>query len=51
MFDRSKSSYDNIVSEIGIVGYLEEDIINLVSKKEEKIPLNLLYSLPKKESV
>ena len=30
MFDSLKSTYNNIISEIGIVGYLEEDMIQIL---------------------
>ena len=48
MLDPFESTYDNIISEIGIVGYLEKDIIERGSKKNQ-LPLNLLYSFPKQE--
>ena len=50
MFDAFKSTYNNIISEIGIVGYLEEDIIKRGLDIDTNLPLNLLYSFPGKES-
>ena len=50
MFDSLESIYSNIISEIGIVGYLEEDIIKRGLDTETNLPLNLLYSFPNKES-
>ena len=50
MFDSLKSTYNSIISEIGIVGYLEEDIIKRGLDTDTNLPLNLLYSFPKKES-
>ena len=50
MFDSLKSTYNNIISEIGIVGYLEEDIIKRGFDTDTNLPLNLLYSFPNKES-
>ena len=50
MFESTKNSYNNIISEIGIIGYLEEDIIKRGFDTETNLPLNLLYSYPNKES-
>ena len=50
MFDSLENIYSNIISEIGIVGYLEEDIIKRGLDTETNLPLNLLYSYPNKES-
>ena len=50
MFDSLKCTYHNIISEIGIVGYLEEDIIKRGLDTDTNLPLNLLYSFPSKES-
>jgi len=50
MFESLKSVYTNIVNEIGIVGYLEEDIIKRGYDTESNLPLNLLFSYPIKES-
>ena len=50
MFDSSKKIYNNIISEIGIVGYLEEDIIKRGFDTDTNLPLNLLYSIPSKEA-
>ena len=50
MFDSSKKIYNNIISEIGIVGYLEEDIIKRGLDTDTNLPLNLLYSIPSKEA-
>ena len=50
MFESTQNSYNNIISEIGIVGYLEEDIIKRGYDTETNLPLNLLYRYPKKES-
>ena len=50
MFDSLKSTYNNIINEIGIVGYLEEDIIKRGLDTDVNLPLNLLYSFPNKES-
>ena len=50
MFDPLKKYYNYIISEIGIVGYLEEDIIKRGMDTETNLPLNLLYAFPNKES-
>ena len=50
MFDSLENIYNNIISEICIVGYLEEDIIKRGLDQETILPLNLLYSFPNKES-
>ena len=50
MFESLKSIYTNIVNEIGIVGYLEEDIIKRGYDTESNLPLNLLFSYPNIES-
>ena len=50
MFESLKSVYTNIVNEIGIVGYLEEDIIKRGYDTETNLPLNLLFSYPNAES-
>ena len=50
MFDSLKKDYNYIISEIGIVGYLEEEIIKRGLDTETNLPLNLLYSFPSKES-
>ena len=48
MFDILNSSYKKIISNIGIIGYLEEDINNCNSNEYNKIPLNCLYAFPSK---
>ena len=48
MFGTSIARYYNIISEIGIVGYLEEDIIKRGLDTDKNLPLNLLYSFPNK---
>ena len=50
MFGSSRVKYNNIVSEIGIVGYLEEEIIKRGTDTEKNLPLHLLYSFPDKEN-
>ena len=50
MFESLKSVYTNIVNEIGIVGYLEEDIIKRGYDTESNLPLNLLFSYPNAET-
>ena len=50
MFDTLKARYNNIITEIGIVGYLEEDIIKRGLDTDTNLPLNLLYSFPNKET-
>ena len=49
MFESLKSIYSNIISEIGIVGYKEEDIIKRGFDINTNLPLNLLYSYPNKD--
>ena len=52
MFDILNNSYRNIITNIGIIGYEEEDIINLDNDDYNKIPLNCLYAFPlKNESI
>ena len=54
MFDALNYFYKKIITDIGIVGYLEEDIIKrgFISSdnysKSNNLPLNLLYSYPNK---
>ena len=50
MFETLKVRYNNIITEIGIVGYLEEDIIKRGLDTDTNLPLNLLYSFPNKET-
>ena len=50
MFDTLKNTYNSIISEIGIVGYLEEDIIKRGFDTDTNLPLNLLYCFPIKGS-
>ena len=50
MFDSLKKDYNYIISEIGLVGYLEEDILKRGFDTDTNLPLNLLYSVPNKES-
>ena len=48
MFDVLNSSYKKIISSLGIVGYLEEDIKNCKANEYNKLPLNCLYVFPSK---
>ena len=49
MFDTlNNTSYRNIITNIGIIGYEEEDIINWDNDDYNKIPLNCLYAFPLK---
>ena len=48
MFDILNSSYKKIISSLGIVGYLEEDIKNCKGNDYNKLPLNCLYVFPSK---
>ena len=50
MFGSSRVKYNNIISEIGIVGYLEEEIIKRGIDTEKNLPLHLLYSFPDMEN-
>ena len=50
MFGSSRVKYNNIISEIGIVGYLEEEIIKRGIDTDKNLPLHLLYSFPDKEN-
>ena len=43
-------TYKKIVSCLGIVGYLEEDIKKRGTKSNKNLPLNCLYVSPNKES-
>ena len=47
MFDVFHKSYEKIVSNIGIIGYKEEDIIKRGTKTDKILPLNCLYIFPK----
>ena len=49
MFDVLHSTYKNIISCIGIVGYLEEDIIKRGINTKDNLELNCLYAYPNKE--
>ena len=49
MFDILHSSYEKIVSCIGILGYKEEDIIKRGIKIENILPINCLYIYPKEK--
>ena len=49
MFDVLHSTYRNIISCIGIVGYLEEDIIKRGINTKDNLELNCLYAYPNKE--
>ena len=52
MFDVLNSYYKTIISNIGIIGYEEEDIIKCDNNDYNKIPLNCLYAFPtKNESI
>ncbi len=50
MFDPLYSTYKKIITGLGIVGYLEEDIIKRGLDTDTNLPLNLLYSFPNKET-
>ena len=47
MFDVFHKYYEKIVSNIGIIGYKEEDIIKRGTKTDKILPLNCLYIFPK----
>ena len=46
MFDNQGNTYSNIITEFGIVGYSEQDIIKRGLNSEANLPLYLLYSYP-----
>ena len=46
MFDNLGNTYSNIITEFGIVGYSEQDIIKRGLNSEANLPLYLLYSYP-----
>ena len=50
MFDTLYSTYKNIISCLGIVGYLEKDIIKRGINTKKNLQLNCLYALPNKET-
>ena len=50
MFDPLYSTYKKIISSVGIVGYLEEDIIKRGSNTKKNLQLNCLYAYPNKET-
>ena len=50
MFETLYSTYKNIISDLGIVGYLEEDIINRGLNIKNNLELNCLYAYPNKDS-
>ena len=47
---KSTHTYKKIISCLGIVGYLEEDIKYRGLDLKKNLPLNFLYVYPKKES-
>ena len=47
MFDAFQTSFERIVSNIGIIGYKEEDIIKRGIKTNRILPLSCLYIYPK----
>ena len=49
MFSTLHTTYKNIVSCIGIIGYLEEDIIKRGINTNKNLQLNCLYAYPNKE--
>ena len=49
MFENLHSSSRNIISNLGIIGYLEEDIIKRGLNIEKNLQLNCLYSYPNKK--
>ena len=51
MFDTLYSTYENIISCIGIVGYLEEDIIKRGINNRKNLELNCLYAYPNKDII
>ena len=51
MFDTLYSTYENIISSIGIVGYLEEDIIKRGINNKKNLELNCLYAYPNKDII
>ena len=50
MFDPLYSTYKNIISSLGIIGYLEEDIKKRGINTKKNLELNCLYAYPSKES-
>ena len=50
MFDPLYTTYTKIISCLGIVGYLEEDIKKRGLNTTRNLPLNCLYAYPNKES-
>ena len=50
MFDTLYTTYRDIVTCVGIVGYNETDIINSNNSPQKNLPLNCLYAYPNKES-
>ena len=49
MFDTLHTTYKKIISCIGIIGYLEEDIKKRGQNITKNLPLNCLYAYPSKE--
>ena len=49
MFDTLHTTYKKIISCIGIIGYLEEDIKKRGPNTAKNLPLNCLYAYPNKE--
>ena len=49
MFDILNTSFEKIVSNIGIIGYKEEDIKNRGINSDKILPLNCLYIYPNKK--
>ena len=52
MFDTLYTTYRDLVTSVGIVGYNESDIINNIinNNPPKNLPLNCLYAFPNKES-
>ena len=50
MFDTLHTTYKKIISCIGIIGYLEEDIKNRGLNINKNLPLNCLYAYPNKQA-
>ena len=51
MFETFHSTYKNIISSIGIIGYLEEDIKKRGLNTEKNLELNCLYAYPSKNII
>jgi len=49
MFDTLHTTYKKIISCIGVIGYLEEDIKKRGANTNKNLPLNCLYAYPSKE--